>query len=137
VETGWGTPDNLHGNLTDNSCPDWAIARGRVFLCHILNAFSAKLTDYNGIPFEMPSEDVSAGILPVLYQLIRWDYLRDARVRRCAWKDCTKWFRVGRHESPCCSPEHSLKYRQAEYYRLKGRAVRELRREKQRGCRSR
>jgi hypothetical protein len=115
------------GNLGENACPDWAIAKGRVLLCHILNAFPAKLTDYNGIPFEMPSEDVSAGILPVLYQLLRSDYLRDARIARCAWKDCTKWFRVGGHESPCCSPEHSLKYRQSKYYRVKGKAARELR----------
>jgi predicted RNA-binding Zn-ribbon protein involved in translation (DUF1610 family) len=115
------------GKLRENDCPDWAIAKGRALLCHILNAFPGKLTDYNGIPFEMPSEDVSAGILPALYQLIRWDYLRDAKIASCAWRDCTKWFRVGRHKSPCCSPEHSLKYRQSEYYRLKGKELRRKR----------
>jgi hypothetical protein len=125
------------GKLGENACPDWALAKGRALLCHILNAFSAKLTDYNGTPFEMPSEEVSAGILPVLYQLIRWDYLGDARIARCAWKDCTKWFRVGAHESPCCSPEHSLKYRQAEYYRQKGKAVRHLRRKREKKARAR
>jgi predicted RNA-binding Zn-ribbon protein involved in translation (DUF1610 family) len=120
------------GKLREKACPDWSVARGQALLCHILNAFPGKLTDYNGTPFEMPSEDVSAGILPALYQLIRWDYLRETRVARCAWKDCAKWFRVGSHESHCCSPEHSLKNRQAEYYRRKGKAGRKLRREKDR-----
>ena len=125
------------GKLRVNDCPDWAIAKGRALLCHILNAFPAKLTDYNGTPLEIPSEELSAGILPVLYQLIRWDYLRDARVAGCAWKDCTKWFRVGAHESPCCSTEHSLKYRQAEYYRVKGKALRESRPKRRKGARAR
>ena len=68
------------GYLQENACPDWAIAKGRALLCHILNAFPINLTDFHGVPFEMPSEDVSAGILPVLYQLLRSDYLREAPV---------------------------------------------------------
>jgi hypothetical protein len=97
---------------------------------------TAKLTDYQGLPFEMPSEDVSAGILPVLYQLIRYDYLREAKLAARAWKECRRWFRLSGHESPCCSAEHSLKYRQAQYYRRKGKATRQLRREQRKAVAS-
>ena len=83
----------------------------------------------DGIPFEMPSEDVSFGILPVLYFLLRCDYLWNAKLARCAWKDCTRWFRVGSHDSPCCSEEHSLKHRQWVYYHEgKGKQKRQSRR---------
>jgi hypothetical protein len=125
-----GIFDYRGGQARQNACPRWAISKGRVLLCHILNAFAAKLTDYDGTPLEMPSEDVGTGILPVLYHLVRCDYLWNARIARCAWKDCTRWFRIGRHESPCCCSEHSLKHRQSEYYRRKGKDNRALHRNK-------
>ena len=108
---------------------DRAKSQAHELLCHVLNAFPVWLTRYGGNPVEMPSEDVSFGIFPVLYFLLRCDYLWRAKVARCAWKDCTRWFRVGSHDSRCCSEEHSLKYRQWVYYNHgKGKQTRRRRR---------
>jgi hypothetical protein len=106
-----------------------AVDQGHALLCHVLNGFPVQLTQYKGVPLEMPSEDVSFGILPVVYFLLRCDYRRTARVARCAWKGCTRWFRMGAHHSGCCSEEHSLKYRQWVYYRAKGKKTRQRRRQ--------
>ncbi len=106
-----------------------AKAQANDLLCHLLNAFPVRMTQYQDMPLEMPSEDVSFGIFPVLYFLLRCDYLWSGKVARCAWRDCTRWFRVGTHDSPCCSEEHSLKYRQWVYYHEgKGKRTRQRRR---------
>jgi hypothetical protein len=105
------------------------IVEASALLCHVLDAFPVRLTQLDGIPLEMPSEDVSFGIFPVLYFLLRCDYLWDAKLARCAWKDCKRWFRVGSHDSQCCSEEHSLKHRQWVYYHEgKGKQKRQSRR---------
>ncbi len=105
-------------------------------LCHVLDAFPVRLTRYCGAPVEMPGEDVSFGVFPAFYFLLRWDYLWDAKVARCAWEGCKRWFRVGSHDSRCCSDEHSLKHRQWVYYHEgRGKQMRQRRREKDKGSR--
>jgi hypothetical protein len=117
--------------LGDRAAVKRAKAQGHELLCHLLNAFPVRMTQYRNVPLEMPSEDVSFGILPVLYFLLRNDYLWSAKVARCAWKDCARWFRVGNHDSPCCSEQHSLKHRQWVYYHEgKGKQTRRKRRKR-------
>jgi hypothetical protein len=125
---------NAMSPIDDKGSLARAKSQAHALLCHVLNAFPVRLTQYGGIPVEMPSEDVSFGVFPVLYFLLRCDYLWSAKVARCALKDCTRWFRVGSHDSPCCSDEHSLKHRQWLYYHQgKGRQMRQRRRKHQKG----
>lgn len=92
-----------------------AEASAHLILCDILNAFPVTLTHFKGA-IEVPSENLAFGIRHVLYYLVRCDYLRASPLARCAWKECTMWFKVGPQGSPCCSPEHALKHRQWHYY---------------------
>jgi len=125
---------NAVGPVDSEDSLDRAKSQAHELLCHILNAFPVRLTQSDGIPVELPSEDVSFGVLPVLYFLLRCDYLWNAKVARCALKDCMRWFRVGSHDSPCCSEEHSLRYRQWVYYHEgKGKQMRQRRREQAEG----
>jgi hypothetical protein len=120
---------NLLLPLNEKGAAKRAEGQAHALLCQVLNGFPVQLTQYKGIPLEMPSEDVSFGILPVIYFLLRCDYRWTARVARCAWKGCTRWFRMGAHHSGCCSQKHSLKYRQWVYYRAKGKKTRQRRRQ--------
>ncbi len=109
----------------ESSVPPYRQLMGRThqLICTILNAFPQYLTRWRGTTIESPGEDYTFGIRPLLYHLLRLEYLSEGRhIAICPLKECeTKWFRQERAGQICCSDEHSLKYRQREYYERKGK----------------
>jgi hypothetical protein len=64
---------------------------GNMFLCEVLNCFPHKLVFGGLYVDELPSPDYT-GVRPLLYYMLRMDYLQGRKYRMCARPTCSKWF---------------------------------------------
>ena len=71
-------------------------------LCHIFNLFPPRLDQVNGIVHEMPKLKPS-GIRPILYYMLRLEYLSPRELRLCARPGCGGYFAPDRRDATYCS----------------------------------
>jgi hypothetical protein len=100
-------------------------------LCEVLNAFPPVIQylltkqkdrkgEYIPLPVEIPRSDLTFGIRPVLYFMLRTDYLRGWDLRMCRRQGCGVWFRPTGKVPHHCTPQCARKHRQGQYWNSKG-----------------
>jgi hypothetical protein len=116
---------------TPLGAPDYAeafayqLSLGERVLCTLVNAFPTRLYPIgHGRVTELPDHDISYGIRPLLYHILRLLWLRGS-IGICANERCRELFEVDK--SPYCSDECSRKERQRQYWAKKGSAQRRRR----------
>jgi hypothetical protein len=102
-------------------------------LCRLFNRFPPTLIFFDGRPAELPPHRPE-GILPVLYFMLRSDYLAtDKRIGSCANVECRKLFAIERAEQRFCSARCSALQRGRDYWRRTGKKRRRERRKAEQG----
>jgi hypothetical protein len=102
-------------------------------ICEVLNAFPTYLQFFffgeEGKPraVEMPRSDLSFGIRPALYFMLRTDYLQGWERRLCGRIGCGTWFTPTGHRPHHCSAICARKVRQKKSWEIKGRETRQAR----------
>jgi hypothetical protein len=90
--------------------------------------FPPKLTYFAGHPVELPPHSLE-GVLPMLYFLLRRDYLAaDRRISSCANVNCRTLFAIERSGQKFCSSECSALQRGRDYWHQAGKKRRQERR---------
>ena len=108
------------------------IAAGHYSICELVNAFSSLVYPWGETPIEAPHWDLTCGIRPVLYYILRREYLLKAgSIGICRNTDCRQLFETERFGQEFCSEECSRLQRQREYWKKRGKTLRK-RRSKQR-----
>ena len=100
---------------------------GRIVICELLNVFRSSI--YPNLS-EMHSS-IRYGIRPLLYSLLRREFLYPRDVAVCANDQCREFFEVERAGQQFCSAECSLHQRQRDYWKKRGKKLRETRVKKQ------
>jgi hypothetical protein len=102
--------------------PMQIVEPSHAILCAILNGFPVHIRRWQGRSVELPHEDLTFGIRPVLYHLLRCDYLSEVHIALCPRADCEqKWFIQSRQGQMFCTEKCERKKRQREYYIRRGR----------------
>ena len=99
---------------------------GQRALCLLLNRYPPLFLPVAGRIMEAPPYDVG-GILPVLYYMLRQDFLREQPSGICARVECGRFFVIERSGQRFCCAECSRLQRQREYWNDKGKARRQER----------
>ena len=108
-----------------NARPDASLPKinGRIVICELVNCFP-------GIVFPNPLEmhsSIKYGIRPLLYALIRRQFLSPRDGAACANARCRNFFNIERTGQKFCSSECSLQQRQRNYWAKSGKKLRRKR----------
>ncbi len=104
------------------------ITAGHHSICELVNAFSSQVYPWGKTPIEAPHWDLTGGIRPVLYYILRREYLLKTRtVGICRNTDCRQLFEIERFGQEFCSEECSRLQRQREYWKKRGKNLRKRR----------
>lgn len=104
------------------------IAAGHYAICELVNAFSSLVLLWGKTPVEAPPWDLTCGIRPLLYYILRREYLLTGRsIGICRNTDCRKLFEIERFGQAFCSEECSRLQRQREYWKKRGKTLRKRR----------
>jgi hypothetical protein len=106
--------------------PD-AIDAGHLIICEILNAFSPFVYLWGKNPVEAPHWDLTGGIRPVLYYILRREYLQGGGIGICRNTECRQLFELERGGQEFCGDLCSRRQRQREYWIKLGRKLRKRR----------
>jgi hypothetical protein len=106
---------------SDLFIPDFVAAR-RV-ICGLLNSFPSTVFPN---PIEMHSS-IRFGIRPLLYSILRRQFINPRGFAFCANTECRNFFNVERAGQQFCSSECSLRHRQRIYWQDQGKKLREKR----------
>jgi hypothetical protein len=101
---------------------------GRVVICELLNSFPS-------IVFPNVSElhgSIKYGIRPLLYSLLRHQFLYPRGFAVCANTECRNFFNIERAGQNFCGPECSIRHRQRVYWQEQGKKLRKNRTAKRR-----
>jgi hypothetical protein len=110
------------------------IAAGHYSICELVNAFSSLVYPWGNTPIEAPHWDLTCGIRPVLYYILRREYLLRARsIGICQNTDCRQLFEIERFGQAFCGEKCSRLQRQREYWKKRGKTLRNRRRKKREG----
>ena len=104
------------------------IRAGHNILCELVNAFQPRVYVWGQSPIEGPHWDVRYGIRPLLYHILRQQYLGGGGIAICANVQCREVFEVERAGERFCSPTCSQHQRQRQYWVDRGKKQREKRR---------
>ena len=96
---------------------------GRIVICELLNCFPGTVFPN---PLEMHSS-IRYGIRPLLYALIRRQFLSPRDGAACANARCRNFFNIERTGQKFCSSECSLQQRQRNYWAKSGKKLRRKR----------
>jgi hypothetical protein len=108
------------------------IAAGHYSICELVNAFSSLVYPWGQTPIEAPHWDLTCGIRPVLYYILRREYLLMARsIGICRNTDCRHLFEIERFGQEFCSEECSRLQRQRVYWKKRGKTLRKRRRKRE------
>lgn len=99
---------------------------GHETICKLLNSF-APLVYLWDAPVEAPHPDVSTGIRPVLYYVLRREYLAERGIGICRNVDCRDVFEIERSGQEFCNDDCSRLQRQREYWATRGKKLRAIR----------
>lgn len=101
---------------------------GRIVICELLNVFPAVAFPN---PLEMHSS-ILFGIRPLLYSILRREFLYPHETGVCANTRCREFFEVERGGQRFCDDSCSLQQRQGMYWKSRGKELRRKRVKKQR-----
>jgi hypothetical protein len=100
-------------------------------LCGILNAFPTRIEILLDRPVEaLPYEALLYGVRPLLYLILRHEYLTQVGVGVCANSACSRFFVIERLNQQFCDETCSRRSRQRQYWAQKGSELRAQRRRK-------
>ena len=101
---------------------------GHQVICNLINAFAVEVQYFGNTRLEGPPWDsLRFGIRPVLYYILRLEYLRRGRVRLCQNLQCNRLFRVERAGQQFCDEDCSRRHRQRDYWSRHGSKLRRKR----------
>jgi hypothetical protein len=106
--------------------PDLFLSRiidGRIVICDLLNTFRP-IVFPNVVEFH---SSIRYGIRPLLYSILRREFLYSRDVAVCANSQCRDFFEIERAGQCFCSDECSRHQRQREYWKKRGKKLREKR----------
>lgn len=104
------------------------IHAAHLVICELINAFNPRVYLWGDTPVEAPGFDLTGGIRPVLYYILRRQYLLESRsIRICRNRDCRQLFEIERQGEEFCRDECSRHQRQREYYHKRGKGLRKRR----------
>jgi hypothetical protein len=113
------------------------ITAGHLSICELINAFSSRVYPWGKTPIEAPDWDLTGGIRPVLYYILRREYLLKARsIGICGNTDCRQLFEIERFGQEFCSDDCSRLQRQRDYWKKRGRLLRKRRAKRRKSRRS-
>jgi hypothetical protein len=104
----------------------------RIVLCELVNAFRPIVFPN---PLEMHAS-IKYGIRPLLYAILRLQFLHPRDVSICSNTQCRNFFQVERRGQQFCGAECSIHQRQRNYWATRGRRVRKKRLKQQGSKRS-
>jgi hypothetical protein len=136
LEEKWGLPDLVlledpASLKRDPRMETWYEYCAHWTLCRLLNRFQPELTFFDGRPAELPRH-APEGILPVLYFMLRSDYLStERRIATCENTSCKQLFAIERSGQRFCSSKCSTLQRGRDYWHRKGKERRRARRGRQ------
>ena len=103
------------------------VRSGHDVICELLNAFRPWVYRWEDKPTEAPHRDLRYGIRPILYSILRMEYLRPGSLAICANAQCLDAFVIDRAGQRFCSKKCSRHQRQGEYWALRGKRMRKRR----------
>ena len=99
---------------------------GHFVICELVNAFRPVVYLWGDNPVEAPERDLTGGIRPILYYILRREYLH-AGVGVCRNAQCLEVFDIERAGQEFCSDSCSRLQRQREYWQERGKKIRQRR----------
>src|SRR5205814_3356516 len=78
-------------------------------------------------PVEAPDTDLTCGIRPVLYYILRREYLQAGGIAICRNTECRELFEIERFGQEFCGDLCSRLHRQREYWKKSGKQLRQRR----------
>ena len=96
---------------------------GRIVLCELVNSFRS-------IAFPNPPEmhaSIKYGIRPLLYAILRRQFLSPRDIVACANTQCRNFFNIERTGQQYCCPDCSIHQRQRTYWSERGKKLRKKR----------
>ena len=103
------------------------IRAGHNVICELVNAFSPLVYPWGKTPVEAPDCDLTCGVRPVLYYILRREYLQAGGVGICRNTECRDLFEIERFGQEFCGDVCSRLHRQREYWRKFGKKLRQRR----------
>jgi hypothetical protein len=92
----------------------------RIVICELLNVFRSQVFP-NAIELH---NTIEYGIRPLLYSILRREFLYPRDFGVCANTQCKGFFDIDREGQTFCSPECSLRQRQRDYWKIGGKQAR-------------
>ena len=96
-------------------------------ICERVNSFPAQVYTWGNIPTEGPHWDLAGGVRPVLYYILRREYLSATGIGVCRNTQCRELFEIERAGQEFCGDVCSRHQRQREYWTKRGRKLRKHR----------
>jgi hypothetical protein len=96
-------------------------------VCELVNAFSPHVYLWGNAPAEAPDTDLTCGIRPVLYYILRREYLKGSGISICRNTECRELFEIERFGQEFCGDVCSRLHRQREYWKTAGKKLRKRR----------
>jgi hypothetical protein len=104
---------------------------GHNIICELANAFKPSVYRWGNSTIEGPHWDLRFGIRPLLYFILRREYLKGGGVAVCANDRCRECFEIDRVDQRFCGEGCSRQQRQREYWAGRGKELRKRRIEEQ------
>ena len=96
-------------------------------LAELVNAFPPAVYIWDKTPMEAPDWDLTFGIRPLLYYILRRHYLLSSGISVCRNAECRALFEIERAGQEFCSDVCSRRQRQREYWNVTGKSRRKNR----------
>jgi len=96
-------------------------------ICEIVNAFGPLVYTWGDAPVEAPHWDLTGGIRPILYYILRREYLQAGGIGICRNTECRELFEIERFGQEFCGDVCSRLQRQREYWQNRGKKMRKRR----------
>jgi len=103
------------------------IQAGHWVICVLVNTFRPVVYYWGNRPVEAPGWDLTGGIRPILYYILRREYLKVRGVGICRNTECRDVFEIERSGQEFCGEECSRRQRQREYWQNRGKKMRKRR----------
>jgi hypothetical protein len=115
------------GERIAGSLVEPVVRAGHDIICELLNAFRPWVYRWEDKRTEAPHRDLRYGIRPILYSILRMEYLQPGSVAICANAQCLDAFVIDRSGQRFCTNECSQQQRQREYWTTRGKKLRKRR----------
>lgn len=124
----WGAEREPSGDpLRDTFMGLSPVHCGHLVICELVNAFAPLVYPWGDSPVEAPHWEIIGGIRPLLYFMLRREYLRAGGIAICRNIDCRQIFEIERSGQEFCGQECSRLQRQREYWSIRGKKMRKRR----------